>query len=115
MRPPIRNRKSTLADGQRSADRFDTQLPVEIDGIPSLTRNISATGMYVETDTHQTPGSHIHFTVEVVVWGKKLKLVCDGEVVRVDQKGDKTGIAVKLDNSFFANDETAVLPSSPSH
>lgn len=106
-----------MTDTKRSADRFDTQLPVEIDGIPSLTRNISATGMYVETDVHQTAGSHIHFTVEVVVWGKKLKLVCHGEVVRVDKKGDKTGVAVKLDNSFFANDETAELPSSatPSH
>ena len=113
MKSAIRKNKSTLADAQRNADRFDTQLPVDIDGIPSLTRNISATGMYVETDTHQTPGSHIHFTVEVVVWGKKLKLVCDGEVVRVDQNGDKTGVAVKLDNSFFADAETAELPPSP--
>ena len=108
MRAPIRDRKPALTDAQRNADRFDTQLPVEINGIPSLTRNISATGMYVETDGHQTPGSHIHFTVEVVVWGKKLKLVCDGQVVRVDQKGDKTGVAIKLDNSFFADDNTAV-------
>ena len=117
MKTPVRINKSSLTDTKRNADRFDTQLPVEIDGISSLTRNISATGMYVETDSRLTPGSHIHFTVEVVVWGKKLKLVCDGEVVRVEQKGDKTGVAVKLDNSFFSDDGTAVLQSSstPSH
>lgn len=113
MKRPTRINKSSTTDGQRSADRFDTQLPVDINGIPSLTRNISATGMYVETDTHTSPGAHLHFTVEVVVWGKKLRLVCDGEVVRVDQKGDKTGVAVKLDHSFFADDETAELPAPP--
>lgn len=112
MKTPARINKSSLADAKRNADRFDTQLPAEINGISSLTRNISATGIYVETSSRQTPGSHIHFTVEVVVWGKKLKLVCDGEVVRVDQKGDKTGVAVKLDNSFFSDDETTTLPTS---
>lgn len=97
--------KTALPHIQRSADRFDTELPVEIDGISSLTRNISATGMYIETDTHQTPGSHVHFTVEVVVRGQNLKLVCEGEVVRVEQKGDTTGIAIKLDKSFFSDIE----------
>ena len=113
MKSPHRINKSSTTGAKRSADRFDTELPVEIDGIPSLTRNISATGIYVLTDSHQIPGSHIHFTVEVVVWGKKLKLVCDGEVVRVDQNGDKTGVAVKLDNSFFADAKTAELPPPP--
>jgi len=113
MKSPLRINKSNMPGAKRSADRFDTQLPVEIDGIPSLTRNISATGMYVLTDSLQRAGSRIHFTVEVVVWGKKLKLVCDGEVVRVDQNGDKTGVAVKLDNSFFADDDAAKLPLYP--
>ncbi|MDD2881475.1 MAG: PilZ domain-containing protein [Rhodoferax sp.] len=90
---------------QRSADRFDTELPVEIGGISSLTRNISATGMYIETDTHLTTGSHVQFTVEVVVRGQNLKLVCEGEVVRVEQKGDTTGVAIKLDKSFFSDIE----------
>ena len=105
MKKRIHTARFAPATSQRSADRFDTELPVEIDGVQSLTRNISATGMYIETDTHQTPGSRVHFTVEVVVRGQNLKLVCEGEVVRVDQKGDTTGVAVKLDKSFFSEVE----------
>jgi hypothetical protein len=101
----IRATKPVPTASKRVADRFDTELPVEIDGIESLTRNISATGMYIETYTHQTPGSRVHFTVEVVVRGQNLKLVCEGEVVRVEQKGAKTGVAIKLDKSFFSDIE----------
>ena len=78
---------------------------MEVDGIHSLTRNISATGVYFETDTFQMPGSRIHFTVEVVVRGQKFKLECNGEIIRVEQNDDKTGVAVKLDTSFFSDVE----------
>jgi hypothetical protein len=105
MKKTTRHNIPLPAPSQRSADRFDTELPVEIDGVQSLTRNISATGMYIETYTHQTPGSRVHFTVEMVVRGQNIKLVCDGEVVRVEQKGDTTGVAIKLDKSFFSDIE----------
>lgn len=101
--------KNTIAavkpylDHERGADRFDTELPVEMDGIQGLTRNISATGVYFETYAAQEPGSSVHFTVEVVVHGEKLKLVCEGEVVRVDRKDGTLGIAAKLTSSFFSD------------
>src|SRR5659263_164289 len=88
---------------ERCADRFGAKLPVEMNGIPGLTRNISATGIYFETETDQAPGPRVHFTVEVVVRGEKSKLPCDGEVIRVDQKDGTTGIAVKLESSFFSH------------
>ncbi len=91
------------AHAPRSADRFDTELPVEIDGIKSLTKNISATGVFFETDTRQVPGSRIQFKVEVVIRGQKFKLIYNGEVTRVEKNDDKTGVAVKLDTSFFAD------------
>lgn len=87
----------------RGTDRFDTELPVEIGGIQGLTRNISASGIYFETEMAQEPGSRVHFTVEVNVRGEKLKLVCEGEVVRIDRKDGTVGIAAKLMNSFFAD------------
>lgn len=105
MKKTIHKHPTVAPAWQRSADRFDTELPVEIDGISGLTRNISATGVYLETDSHPSPGSRVHFTVEVVVRGQNLKMVCDGEVVRVDTKGDTTGVAIKLDTSFFSDIE----------
>lgn len=92
---------------ERGADRFDTELPVEMGDIRGLTRNISATGVYFETESGQMPGSHVHFTVEVNVQGEKLKLVCEGEVVRVDRKDGTLGIAAKLVSSFFMDSVTS--------
>lgn len=103
MRNTTSHNAPPQAHAQRWADRFDTELPIEINGIQSLTKNISATGVFFETDTHQVPGSHIQFTVEVVVRGQKFKPVYKGEVTRVEKNDDKTGVAVKLDTSFFSD------------
>lgn len=90
-------------ENQRAADRFISELPVEINGSQGVTRNISATGVYFETSVEPAPGSKVSFTVEVVVNGEALKMICSGEVVRVDHKEGTMGIAVKLANSFFAD------------
>lgn len=88
---------------ERGADRFDTELPVEIGGVQGLARNISATGIYFEAEVAPAPGSRVSFTVEVMVRGEKLKLVCEGKVVRVEQQDGMLGIAAKLENSFFSD------------
>lgn len=90
---------------ERGSDRFETELPVDIDGVQGLTRNISATGIYFETGAVHEPGSRVHFTIEMMVQGERKKLVCDGEVVRVDHKGSTIGIAARLVESFFAGAE----------
>ncbi|MDO8263344.1 MAG: PilZ domain-containing protein [Gallionella sp.] len=96
------NKTPSLKHG-RGADRFDTRLPVEMGRIQGLTRNISATGIYFETETAPEPGSRVHFSVEVHVHGEKQKLVCDGEVVRVDHQNGMLGIAARLTGSFFSD------------
>ncbi|MBV5298732.1 MAG: PilZ domain-containing protein [Rhodoferax sp.] len=78
-------------------------MPIELNGVQGLTRNISATGIYFESQVDQKPGSVVQFIVEVDVQGEKLKMVCKGEVVRVDHKDGVVGIAVKLANSFFTD------------
>lgn len=89
----------------RRAVRFETVLPIEIGNLHGLARNISATGIYFETEAAPVPalGSHVYFAVELTVRGEKLKLVCDGKVLRVDHKNGVYGIAAKLDDSFFSN------------
>ncbi|MEO8119248.1 MAG: PilZ domain-containing protein [Rhodoferax sp.] len=95
--------KTPLVKHGRGADRFATQLPVKMGRTHGLTRNISATGIYFETESAQEPPSRVHLSVEVVVRGEKLMLVCDGEVVRVDHKDGALGIAAKLKGSFFSD------------
>lgn len=86
---------------ERGADRFDTELPVELEGIPGFTRNISASGIYFETETTREPGSNVNFTVEVNIRGRKLNLQCEGEVVRVGCYDGLLGIAAKFVMPFF--------------
>lgn len=93
---------------ERRADRFDVELPVEMDGLQGLTRNICATGIYFETDKTQAPGSHVRFTVEVTIRGEKSKMVCEGEVVRVENKDGVVGVAVELSSSFFSSQEQVI-------
>lgn len=98
---------------RRSADRCISELPIEINGAQGITRNISATGVYFETTIEPAPGSKVQFTVDVMVEGEALKMVCSGEVVRVDHKEGTVGIAVKLANSFFADiDNTSIEPQT---
>ena len=87
---------------ERRADRFDIELPVEMGGMQGLTRNICATGIYFESDVVQAPGSHVRFTVEVTIRGVKSKMVCEGEVVRVENRDGVVGVAVELSSSFFS-------------
>lgn len=99
----------------RKADRFNIELPVEMGDLQGLTRNICATGIYFETEPGQAPGSHVRFTVEVTIRGEKSKMVCEGEVVRVESKDGVMGVAVALSSSFFAengplaNAKTAIV------
>lgn len=90
---------------ERGSDRFETELPVDVDGAQGLTRNISATGIYFETSVGHELGSRVHFTIEMMIQGQKKKLVCDGEVVRVDHTGAAVGIAARLVESFFEDAE----------
>lgn len=93
------------AQPKRIAARFQTQLPIELNGTPGLTQNISATGVYFETNTNAAPGSEVQFVVAVDMQGEKFNMVCKGVVVRVDQKEDIKGVAVKLSNSFFTDSD----------
>lgn len=68
-----------------------------------LTRNISATGIYFESEVAQEPGSPVRFTVEVSVRGEKLKLDCEGEVVRINRKEGLLGTAAKFKSAFFSD------------
>jgi hypothetical protein len=95
----------------RTAVRFDTAMPVRMEEGAGETHNISAQGIYFETDVEQRIGSLVNFTVEYTLYGQKHRLLCEGKVVRVEAHGDRLGIAARLVAPFFAEDETAELAS----
>jgi hypothetical protein len=87
---------------QRAAARFDTVLPVSVEGAEAWTRNISSTGIYFETDVAPEVGSLVNFTVEFTLQGKRNRLLCEGKVVRVDHGDERIGVAARLLTPFFA-------------
>jgi hypothetical protein len=86
---------------QRAAVRFDTHLPVEIDGLQGQAQNVSAQGIYFETDVRQELGALVNFTVEFTLHGRRHRLLCEGKVVRVEDHGNRVGVAARLLAPFF--------------
>ena len=91
----------------REAVRFATELPVEMEGIPGFTRNVSDTGIYFETDALQEIGPVVSFVMRYHLDGRLQERQCDARVVRVEAHGERVGIAARLVEPFFADDEVA--------
>lgn len=80
---------------RRQEPRERLALPLRLDdGRVAETRDISASGMYLEVS-----GFH-HFSGKVVfemhLSSAQLTFTAEGEIVRVEHKPDSTGVAVKL-------------------
>ena len=87
---------------QRAAVRFDTHLPIRIDGAPGVAHNISNNGIYFETDAQQSPGQLVNVLVEYRAQGRKRQLQCEGQVLRVHRQDGRNAVAARLLSPFFA-------------
>jgi hypothetical protein len=92
---------------QRAVARFDATMPVTLAGALGQTRNISAQGVYFETDVQQRVGALVNFTVEYRLQGRSRRLLCEGKVVRVEKQGERVGVAARLVAPFFDEDSAA--------
>jgi hypothetical protein len=84
---------------QRREERVPASLPVGLDGGSGVTRDVSASGIFFETDASYAAGSHIRFTVAIGTPGGDMVLSCQGEIVRVEHLGAKVGVAVRITES----------------
>lgn len=94
----------------RTAVRFDSRMPVRIAHAAGTTHNISAQGVYFETDVRPHEGTLVNFSVEYTLYGRKHRLLCEGKVVRVEPRGTKVGVAARLVAPFF--EEEVAEPAS---
>jgi hypothetical protein len=84
---------------KRAEERTETRLPVRIDNRQAgFTRDMSASGAYLETDLEYRVGSAIEFVIEFQgPDGSTTRMDCFGRIVRVEPRGGgKVGIAVKI-------------------
>jgi nitric oxide synthase oxygenase domain/subunit len=89
----------------RAAERFETSLAVDVEGLSARTRNISATGVYFETDVELPLGAVLALNVQFTQGGRKHWLACEGTVVRVSQQDGQHGVAARLRTPFFGPEQ----------
>lgn len=71
-------------------------LPTILNGVEGVTRDISASGIYLMQDRECATGAHIDFCINLDTPGGQLKLCCEGEVVRVEKVDARYGLGIKI-------------------
>jgi hypothetical protein len=85
----------------RREERLPVALPINIENTQCITRDVSASGVFFETSSTFMIGAHVDFAIEFDSPGGKLILKCNGEIVRLEDKVGKTGVAVKIIDSVM--------------
>ena len=106
---PPSSRPSASQTDHRNAARFDTALAVDVAGLKGEARNISATGVYFETDIDMPLGSVVNLSVQFTHGGRKHWLACEGRVVRVTNADGHHGIGAELVTPFFAPEQETIV------
>lgn len=80
---------------QRVEPRESLALPLKLgDGCSAVTRDISASGMYLEISGAHPLNGLVVFEMHLA--DARMKLTAEGEIVRIEHRSGKTGVAVKL-------------------
>lgn len=96
---------------KRRAIRLPMVLPVELEEGPGITRDVSLSGVFFETEQPFSSKEPINFALvfEGRFWSRPIRLKCKGEVVRVEPSDGKVGIAVTISSYWFAPQELSAL------
>ena len=83
---------------RRRAARFRIAIPVELEEGAGITRDVSLSGVFFETDHSFAPGEQISLVMvlERVSPGHPVRLQCEGRVVRVNRFDTRIGVAVAI-------------------
>jgi hypothetical protein len=84
---------------KRRGQRIHTELPVYLKSAIGVTRDVSASGVFLWTDAACVPGETISFSVEFKRPGGKVLFICRGDVVRTEPHEAGLGVAVKITES----------------
>lgn len=96
--------RDTPQGDKRADDRFDAAMPVRVDTGHGWTRDVSASGIYFESETASDIGSIISLVLEVVISRDRHRLVCEGKVVRIDKlPAGNFGVAARLRTLFISD------------
>jgi len=83
---------------QPRAERIESNIPLQINGMSSIAKDISATGIFFELDQTHEIGSKIQFQLDISTPGGPLVVLCEAQVTRVVKKDGQFGIGAKILN-----------------
>jgi hypothetical protein len=83
---------------RRAAKRYAVTLPVFWPEGQALTRDVSETGVFFETDTAVTPCGPLRFSLVLGHFDPSARYVvtCEGTIVRVEVRSAKIGVGVRI-------------------
>ena len=84
------------AEDKRKEERVGAALPVKTARATGVARDVSASGMFFETDASYAVGSDISLALDLdTPWGK-VHFDCRGEIVRVESHDGRMGVGVRF-------------------
>ncbi|QWE11736.1 PilZ domain-containing protein [Polynucleobacter sp. AP-Titi-500A-B4] len=83
---------------QPRAERIESNIPLQINGLVTSAKDISATGIFFELDETHEVGSKIQFQLDIRTPGGPLVVICEAQVTRVVKKNGQFGIGAKILN-----------------
>lgn len=88
--------KSRKPKDKRRERRLGAAMRVRLGQKTGTTRDLSASGVFFETEAAYHKGSRIHFEINLdTPWGKAI-CDCEGKIVRVERRDGAVGIAVQF-------------------
>ena len=86
-------------NNKRREKRVGAALPLDLDGAAGIARDVSASGMFFETDASYAIGSSITIALNLdTPWGTVM-VKCQGKIVRLEPHDKKMGVAVQFSES----------------
>jgi len=100
---------SNFSVERRVRERFRVSLPVETEGGPAVTRDVSVSGLYLVTDRPLAAGEQLQLAVTLPYKGcsPQFRLDLRGRVVRVEDVKGAIGAGIALDD-----ESASLLPVS---
>ena len=91
------------SENKRTVPRHKGKIPVKIKGAKAINRDFSSTGIFFETDRSFSLGQSIEFSIVLKYADPEgpIKLKCKGEIVTVEESGEKIGVATTMDSVTF--------------
>jgi hypothetical protein len=84
---------------KRREERVSAMLSVNVGNAAGIVRDVSASGIFFEIDAAYTLGSSISFAVKLDTPSGFMNLKCLGEIVRIEPRDSRIGVAVKITES----------------